>query len=108
MKTEKLKYSLQLFGDVNKEEAVLFWCEFLSLKPEKLGKVSIVKLRGKGTYKKKNKLGVLQIACYNKNLKQIVDNLVRTLKISSYAVVAQMVEHVHGETQENLAQMLGN
>lgn len=108
VKREKINYSLQLFGDVDKNEALQFWCDILSITPKKLGKISMVKLRGNGTYKKKNTFGVLQIACHNKKLKEIIDNLLRTLKISIYADVAQMVEHVHGETHKSFAQMLGN
>lgn len=108
VKRNKIKYHLQLFGDVDKQATIQFWCDFLSIKPDDLGKVTVVKLRGRGTYRRKNKFGVLQIACYNRNLKVIIDNLIRTLKISSYADVAQQVEHVHGETAESLAQMLEN
>ncbi len=108
VKREKIKYSLQLFGDVDKKEAVNFWCDVLGIKAHELGKISEVKLRGRGTYKKKNILGVLQIACHNTKLKGIIDTLLRTLKMSSYAVVAQLVEHVHGETPKHLAQMIEN
>lgn len=108
VKMTKLKYYLQLFGDVNKEKAVRFWCDILSITPESLGKVSMLPVRGKGTYKQKNKLGVLQIACHNTELKVNIDSLLRTLKISSYAHVAQLVEHFHGETPEILAQILRN
>lgn len=93
---EKLKYSLQLFGDVDKEKAIMFWCDILLIKPEKLGKVSIVKLRGKGTYGKKNEFGVLQIACHNSKLKLVIDRLIENLKTRHNAVVAQMVEQLHG------------
>ena len=105
---KKLKYSLQLFGDVDQKQAIHFWSDVLTVNPSDLGKISIVQLRGEGTYKKKNVFGVLQIACHNKKLKLIIDNLLRTLKISAYADVAQMVEHVHGETPKTLAQMLRN
>lgn len=103
----KIKYSLQLFGDVNRQKAICFWCDILSVKSTEL-KVSMVVLRGKGTYKEKNQFGVMQIACYNKKLKGVIDTFLLTLKISSYADVAQLVEHVHGETRNDLAQMLGN
>lgn len=94
---EKIKYSLQLFGDVDEQKAVQFWCHTLKIQPKNLGKISLIKLRGKGTYKKKNEFGVLQIACHNKKLKLIMDSFLRTLKTQYPAHVAQLVEHVHGE-----------
>lgn len=97
VKEDKIKYSLQLFGDTDQNKAVQFWCDVLKIKSIDLGKVSIIKFRGKGTYKIKNQFGVLQIACHNKKFKGVIDNFIRTLKTSN-AVVAQMVEQLHGET----------
>lgn len=108
VKKEKIKYSLQLFGDSNEKRVARFWCDILQISRSQLGKIGIIKLRGKGTYRFKNQYGVLQISCHNSKLKGIIDNFLRTLKISIYADVAQMVEHVHGETHESLAQMLEN
>lgn len=92
----KLKYSLQLFGDIEKSKAIKFWCDVLLIKAEKIGNVSMVKLRGKGTYGRKSELGVLQIVCHNSKLKLVIDRLIGTLKTRQIAVVAQMVEQLHG------------
>ena len=83
----KIKYSLQLFGDVSKRDAIDFWCRSLHIEEKQLGKITLLKLRGRGTYGKKNLLGVLQIGCYNTKLKTKIDQLISTL--IKYADVAQ-------------------
>lgn len=106
IKKEKIKYSLLVFGDVSLQRAIDFWCNILTINPAQLGKPSLVKLRGKGTYKKKNQFGILQIACYNSKLKIIIDGMIRTLITRKLADVAQVEEHTLGG--ETPAQILGN
>lgn len=108
VKKTKIKYSLQVFGDIDLQQAIDFWCNILTVIPAQLGKPSLVKLRGKGTYKRKNQFGILQIACYNSKLKTIIDGMIRTLKTRKLADVAQLAEHTHGGTHNVSAQILGN
>jgi len=48
IREEKLIYSLLLFNDANKEEAVNFWNKELNLLPEQLKSVTSLKPRGEG------------------------------------------------------------
>ncbi len=99
VKEEKFKYSLQIFGDHNPEKVMGFWARKLEVKKERFGKITVTKSVGKGTYKKKSKYGVLQIAVFNTKLKRLFDVALDYLKHNPHAVVAQLVEHIHGEAQ---------
>ncbi len=72
VKEEKIKYSLILFNDSKESTAINFWKKYLGIKRKQFGKVTIIKPQGKGTYKKKNKHGVLTIIFTNKKLKEII------------------------------------
>lgn len=63
---EKFKYSLVIFNDGNKTEAVKFWKSHLGIKRSQFGKIITIPAQGKGTYKKKNQFGVLTISVSNK------------------------------------------
>jgi len=70
VKEGKFKYYLMIFNDSDKEKAVRFWEDKLNIQRNQLGKIVIIPPQGKGTYKKKNQLGLLNIAVINKNLKE--------------------------------------
>ena len=66
----KFGYSLVIFNDSNKEEAIKFWISHLKIKRKQLGKITIIPPQGKGTYKKKSQFGVLTFTVTNKKLKE--------------------------------------
>jgi len=70
VKKEKFKYGLILFNDVDKGTAVKFWKGHLNIKRKQLGKITIIPPQGKGTYKNKNKYGVLTLIVSCKKLKE--------------------------------------
>lgn len=72
VKKEKIRYSLIVFNDGSKTEAIKFWTKQLNIKKQQLGKVTEIPSRGKGTYKNKSMLGVLAISVANKKLKEII------------------------------------
>lgn len=72
VKKKKFGYSLVIFNDGNKKEAIKFWTKHLKIKRSQLGKIIIIPSQGKGTYKKKSQFGVLTITVSNKKLKEKV------------------------------------
>ncbi len=72
-----LKFSLQVFDDMDTKEIEDYWQKELKVKPEQFYKTTVTPSRGKGTYKNKTKYGVLTVCCHNKKLRDIlVDMLV--------------------------------
>ncbi len=64
---DKLKFGLQLFSDINKEEALIFWSKHLGVSKGRFYK-PIVTISGKvGNYKNKSKYGVVTV--YFNNIK---------------------------------------
>ncbi len=96
---EKFKYYLQIFNDHNPDDIVDFWANKLGVDRAKIGKPSIVTLQRGGSYKRKSAFGVLQIGVFNTKLKRLFDSALLYLKENPNAVVAQLVEHIHGEAQ---------
>jgi hypothetical protein len=71
---ERIKLGLQIFDDQDPETIKNKWAEALRL-PVKhfLPKVVVTEKRGKGTYKKLNKWGVLTVYFSNVKLRKILD-----------------------------------
>ena len=80
IKEEKLRYSLLLFNDANKSNAIDFWNRELDLIPNRIKSIFSLKSRGKGTYKKKSMTGVLIIEFCNTKLKKEIDKMVEMLE----------------------------
>ena len=76
VKEEKIFYSLILFNDANEKEAIGFWIRYLGIERNQLGKIIHIPPQGKGTYRKKNKTGVLTIGITNKRLKEKVFEMI--------------------------------
>lgn len=75
--TEKLKYSLQVFSDSNIKEITEFWIKELGIQKEQLGKITITPARSSGSYKIKNKYGVLIVYFHNRKLRDIIVSMCR-------------------------------
>lgn len=70
VKKEKFKYSLIMFNDGDKREAIKFWGNQLGIKEYQLGKIVIIPPQGRGSYKKKSQFGVLTITVCNSKLRE--------------------------------------
>lgn len=76
VKKEKIFYSLILFNDANEKEAIKFWTQHLGIRRNQFGKIIRIPPQGRGTYRKKNKTGVLTIGITNKRLKERVFEMI--------------------------------
>jgi len=77
VKRKKLRFQLQIFSDVNPKEAFNFWLNNLKVPVFQFTKTIVTPSRGKGTYKKKCKYGVLTASCHNTKLKKALDEMLR-------------------------------
>ncbi len=73
----KLKYSLQIFSDVDQNEALNYWIKELNTDASKFSKVTVTPSGSIGTYKKKNKYGVLIVYFHNYKLRDIIVGMCR-------------------------------
>jgi hypothetical protein len=70
VKESKIRYGLQLFNDSDKDIAIKFWMQKLKVGHSNfMDTISIVNPQGKGTYRKKNKFGVVTV--YVNNIKLV-------------------------------------
>jgi hypothetical protein len=76
---KKLKFGLQVFSDISASSALGFWSKSLNVPKSSFQKVIITPSRGIGTYKFKNKYGVLTVQYHNKKLRDIICNMVGDL-----------------------------
>jgi len=79
IKKEKLRFGLQIFNDTKKDGALLFWCRKLNIDNNQFQKVIVTKSRGKGTYKRKIKHGVLTVYFHNKKLREVIEKELKKL-----------------------------
>ncbi len=80
-----IHFGLQVFNDSNESEALAYWMKALNCPAESFYKtISIIPPQGKGTYRSKNKHGVVQVYVCNKRLKIWLMN-----EIEKYAAIAQ-------------------
>ena len=68
----KLKFGLQVFSDLPAIEARKFWEKELNISPKQFQKVVVTNSGKVGTYRKKNKTGVLTIYYNNRKLRDIL------------------------------------
>jgi len=67
-----LRFGLQLFSDINPQEALKFWQKELDVSKDRFQKVIITPSRGLGTYRKKVKYGVLTVYYHNRKLRDLI------------------------------------
>ena len=75
--TNKIRYNLQIFSDVNPSNALAYWMRELNEPKDKFNKVTITRARSIGTYKNKNQTGVLTVCFHNYKLRDIIVKLCR-------------------------------
>jgi hypothetical protein len=84
IKREKLRFELQIFSDVSPSVARKFWIQELKINPKQLYKARITPSLKKGTYREKNKFGVLTLNFGNKKLRNKICSLVDNLQSLNY------------------------
>lgn len=76
VQSTKIRYGLQVFSDVDKDEAKLFWKQKLNITDAQFfPKVVVSESKKKGTYREKNKYGVLTVYVSNVKLRRELDGL---------------------------------
>ncbi len=76
----KLKFSLQIFSDMNPIAAQQFWIKYLKVSDSQFTKTTITKSRGLGTYKTKTKYGVLIVYFHNKKARDFMIGMLESLR----------------------------
>ena len=77
---KRLRFGLQLFSDINENDAIKFWCSHLNIKKIQFYKTIFTVSNKKGTYKSKVKYGVLTLYFNNKKLRDHIMNQIEVLK----------------------------
>jgi hypothetical protein len=72
VKKTDLKFGLQIFGSMNKKEVCNFWIKELGVEKTQFMKVVVTQKRGKGTYTRIIKHGVLTIYFNNKKMRDLL------------------------------------
>jgi hypothetical protein len=69
---KKLRFQIQTYDDLNSNELQAFWKEYLSVNITQFFKTTILKRKGKGTYLKKMKHGVIILHFGNMKLRNLI------------------------------------
>jgi hypothetical protein len=72
---DNLKFGLQIFSDIDQDEALNFWIKKLSVRPSQFYKITVTISGSLGTYRKKNRYGVVTVYFHNKKLRDILVNM---------------------------------
>lgn len=80
LRKRDLKFGLQIFYDINPEEAKNYWMRQLKANEDQFYKVIVSKVRGEATYKYKSRYGVLTVYFNNTRLKELVCKTIDTLQ----------------------------
>lgn len=75
----KLHFGLQIFGDMDKIQALNFWKKYLHTDESKFQKIIVTPRRGVGNYREKTKYGVLTVYFNNVKLRNIICNTIENL-----------------------------
>lgn len=69
----RLRFGLQIFGDMNKERVLQFWTTYLNIsRTQVYPSIVITPHRGVGNYRKKTQHGVLTLYFNNKKLRDTI------------------------------------
>lgn len=72
IKEEKIRFGLQIFGDMDVHKAEQFWISELGVSSKQFMKTIVTPVRGSGSYRQKTKYGVLTVYFSNKKLRKII------------------------------------
>jgi hypothetical protein len=76
----KLKISIQIFGDISPQKSLAYWIKELNLKKEQFYKPLVIEVRGKGTYKYKSEYGTVIIYLNNIKIKKLLCEMIENIK----------------------------
>ncbi len=68
----KLRFSIQIFSDINIDEAEAYWQKELGVSSRQFTKTTVTKSGSIGTYRRKSKYGVLTVYFHNTKLRNIL------------------------------------
>ncbi|MFI5212727.1 MAG: hypothetical protein ACHQTE_02075, partial [Candidatus Saccharimonadales bacterium] len=74
---KRLRYSLQIFSDIDPQQALAFWMTELHTEQSQFGKVVVTPARSLGTYRVKSIYGVLTVHFHNYKLRDIIVSMCR-------------------------------
>jgi hypothetical protein len=75
VKKSDMKFGLQIFTDIDTQEAMDFWTRTLKIQKSQFNKVIVTPSGSIGTYKKKSAYGVLTVMYHNSKLRNAVVRL---------------------------------
>lgn len=75
--SSKLRFGLQIFSDMNPQDALTFWSNRIGFEEDRFQRVVVTPARSIGTYREKTKHGVLTIYFHNYKLRDIIVELCR-------------------------------
>lgn len=76
----KLKFSLQVFGDISAKKCLEYWCKGLKVGKTQFYKTIVSEIRGKGTYRNKSEHGVVILYFNNVKLKKLILEMIEKIK----------------------------
>ncbi len=80
IKKSDLKFSLQIFSDVDPRRALNHWVKALNVRRSQFTKSTISISNKIGTYRKKNLRGVVTLYYHNKKLRDLIMSLLQNIK----------------------------
>ena len=89
---EKIKASLIIYPDISATTAKDFWSRFLDIPKRQFSKTTVLRSRNNASTKRHSAYGMLSLYVHNSKLLNIITEWVK-----EYALVAQLVEHIHGK-----------
>lgn len=75
VKREDFHFGLQIFTDINPDEAMAYWTKELDVNPSQFYKIIVTISGSLGTYRKKSRFGVVTVQYHNKRLRDIIMGL---------------------------------
>lgn len=72
IKQQDLRFSLQIFTDIDEKEALDYWQKTLKVKPEQFTKTVVTISGSVGNYRKKSRYGVLTVHYHNTKLRNLI------------------------------------
>lgn len=81
----KFRFGLQIFSDMNPQEALSFWAHKLNMPTGQFMKVIVTPARSLGTYREKTRHGVLTVYVSNKKLRNLLVGEIEKLSTMRYS-----------------------
>ncbi|MDO8490052.1 MAG: hypothetical protein Q7S47_01380 [bacterium] len=78
IKKADLRFSLQLFTDIDEKEAMQYWLRGLRVNARQFTKTTITPSRKEGTYRHRSQTGVVTLYYHNKKLRDTLVQMIKT------------------------------